>query len=92
MNNEILSYLQRWYLSKCNGVWEHENGFDISTIDNPGWKVFLNGESGKRAIEINYDISEDDWVIIKASESEFKGYGSPEKLIFILEKLKEWLK
>ncbi|GKW22325.1 hypothetical protein PEC302107_40540 [Pectobacterium araliae] len=90
MNNELL-YLQSWYLSKCNGEWEHHHGIDISTIDNPGWKVVLTGENGRRSMEINNDLDENDWVVIKANDSEFKAYGDPEKLNFIFDKLKEWL-
>ncbi|WP_409309516.1 Imm53 family immunity protein [Pectobacterium sp. B1J-3] len=91
MNDELLTYLQNWYLSKCDGSWEHAYGFDISTIDNPGWKVSLTGEKNRRNIAINHDNGKNDWVIITANENEFKGYGGPEKLIFIGDKLKEWL-
>lgn len=36
---ELLRFLQDWYLSQCDGDWEHQLGIDIGTIDNPGWTV-----------------------------------------------------
>ena len=91
MNSEIIESLQDWYSSKCDGVWEHNNGFDISTIDNPGWKVILTGEEGKTSMAVNNEVDDSDWVMIKADEREFKGYGDPKKLEFILVKMREWL-
>ena len=34
-----LTQLQQWYLSNCNGDWEHTYGVSIGTLDNPGWSV-----------------------------------------------------
>lgn len=48
MNNNLITQLQNWYKSQCDGIWEHEYGLDISTLDNPGWRVHINGESGKK--------------------------------------------
>ena len=28
-----------WYLSQCNGDWEHAYGVKIDTLDNPGWTL-----------------------------------------------------
>jgi Immunity protein 53 len=38
MANE-LDRLQRWYLSHCNGDWEHTYGVTMENIDNPGWTL-----------------------------------------------------
>lgn len=91
MKINFIEYFQNWYLSKCDGVWEHTYGFDISTIDNPGWKVNINGESKKTPITININNGDDDWVIINADGAEFKGYGSPQNLSVILKYAYEWL-
>jgi len=32
----LLQFLQEWYLEQCNGDWEHEFGIKIETLDNPG--------------------------------------------------------
>jgi len=34
-----LRELQDWYLSQCDGDWEHQNGINIVSLDNPGWTV-----------------------------------------------------
>ena len=31
--------INQWYVSKCDGTWEHDHGVDITTCDNPGWIV-----------------------------------------------------
>ncbi|KMW72334.1 hypothetical protein TI10_15330 [Photorhabdus luminescens subsp. luminescens] len=91
MNDNIIEHLQNWYQSKCDGMWEHEYGFDISTLDNPGWKVNISGENGKNPLNIIVNNTDDDWVNIKASEREFKGYGGIANLETILKYAAQWL-
>lgn len=38
----ILSRLQAWYTSQCNGEWEHSARVLIESCDNPGWWVKIN--------------------------------------------------
>ncbi|MDF7680885.1 Imm53 family immunity protein [Enterobacteriaceae bacterium ESL0689] len=90
MHQDILIFLQNWYQSKCNGKWEHEYGFDISTIDNPGWKVSISGEYGRKSKTINID-EDDAWIVINANDNHFDGYGSPDNLVAILKYAQEWL-
>ena len=42
---DILDDLQKWYISNCNGEWEHQQGVSIESCDNPGWwvKIDLTG-------------------------------------------------
>src|SRR5690606_14230774 len=35
----LLTWLQGWYTSMCDGDWEHVNGVSIDTLDNPGWSL-----------------------------------------------------
>ena len=42
MKNDVLEWLQKWYLSQADGEWEHEHGIKIDTLDNPGWSVTLS--------------------------------------------------
>ncbi|AIU71835.1 hypothetical protein AT03_05150 [Hafnia alvei FB1] len=88
---DIIKYFQNWYISKCDGEWEHSYGFDIGTIDNPGWKVIINGESNREPLVINIDHGDDDWIIINADAIEFKGYCSPQNLFTILKHAKKWI-
>ena len=68
-----ISGLITWYLSHCDGLWEHEHfGIKISTFDNPalGLRIDLNGtELENKVFEKfteNYsadDTDEVDWKI-----------------------------
>lgn len=91
MNIDIIEYFQQWYISKCNGTWEHSYGLDISTIDNPGWKVNINGESDRPLLSINLTGDDNNWIIINADDNEFKGYCSPQNLSVVLNHAKEWI-
>ncbi|WP_175034254.1 Imm53 family immunity protein [Burkholderia lata] len=31
---DSLPALQRWYESRCDGVWEHAHGIEIASLDN----------------------------------------------------------
>lgn len=31
--------LTEWFLSHCDGDWEHSYGFSIDTFDNPGFRI-----------------------------------------------------
>ena len=39
---EALEFLQKWYAQQCNGDWEHQQGIQIESFDNPGWLVKVN--------------------------------------------------
>ncbi len=84
----ILSWIQTWFLSQCNEVWEHSYGIKIDTLDNPGWSVSIDliGTclENKIADTISYNRTEDDWVNCSISDNQFKGFGGPENLSEIL--------
>src|SRR4051794_7188647 len=58
-------FLQHWYASQCDGVWEHEFGVTIETLDNPGWSVKIDLKksklSGKNFEPISISNTELDW-------------------------------
>ncbi len=37
--SDLLTWLQAYYRSLCDGEWEHHQGVNIETCDNPGWLV-----------------------------------------------------
>ncbi|MDZ4687168.1 MAG: immunity 53 family protein [Planctomycetaceae bacterium] len=39
---DLLSRLQKWYATQCDGEWEHQSGIQIQTLDNPGWMITIN--------------------------------------------------
>lgn len=92
---DLLLWLQNWYASQCNNIWEHGYGIDIGTIDNPGWKVkidlketFLDGRDfEKKKLERN----EEDWIIYWSKNSIFEAAGGSRNLVEILNIFRKWV-
>ena len=86
--SDILAKLQDWYLRQCNGAWEHAYGLSIGSLDNPGWSVEidLSDTPWEKATwkDLIFERAPDDWVNCSKKGAEFKGYGDPKKLEFIL--------
>jgi hypothetical protein len=81
---DILTWLQNWYKSKCNGDWEHKYGIKIETLDNPGWTVSVDlVETDVRLADSPWVLennSETDWLGYKVSDNVFMASGDPDKL------------
>lgn len=100
MGMSTIERIQRWYLSKCNGDWEHTYGVRVETLDNPGWHVSIDlagtNFEGKGLAPVEYGVgpgSEPEgtnWMSCKADGKTFHGYGGPEKLEEIFECFLEW--
>ena len=90
MSNLLIS-LQNWYKSKCDGIWEHSYGIEINTLDNPGWRVSLSGESNKKNINIFLERSDNNWLSIKSCSNEFTAHGGIDNLDEILEYALMWI-
>ncbi|MDR0960007.1 MAG: immunity 53 family protein [Propionibacteriaceae bacterium] len=90
--NSALDFVQDWYGSKCDGIWEHGYGMSVESLDNPGWKVTVDGESGKQTVTftVGYD-NDDDWLLIRATADRFEGIGDATKLTVLLGYLRDWL-
>ena len=87
MNTTILTRFQKWYLTNCNGDWEHSFGISISTLDNPGWNIKAD-LSNTSLQNLEYDRQLDngafDWLVIKVHDNIFEASGDPTKLETIL--------
>jgi hypothetical protein len=35
-------WLVNWYVSQCDGEWEHDYGITLGTLDNPGWELRID--------------------------------------------------
>jgi hypothetical protein len=74
VNDNLMSWLQKWFTAQCDGDWEHHYGITIGTVDNPGWYVVINlvGTPLEAAefepVEIHR--SEEDWVECRLVEAE----------------------
>ncbi len=81
MMDDHLSRLLKWYFKQCDGDWEHGNGVQIGTIDNPGWylKVCLDKTvlDGKRFQIVDTNRSEHDWLYCSIKDKIFVTINEP---------------
>ena len=79
-----LERLQRWYTNQCNSEWEHGFGVKIETIDNPGWACIISlagtALEDQEFATVNIQRSENDWLMLSATSTEFKIYCGPKNL------------
>ena len=72
-----LAWLQEWYSSQCDGDWEHSYGVQISTLDNPGWRLRIDLPetewSGSLALREEINRSDDDWLTFVVEADVFDG-------------------
>ena len=91
--NEV-SWLTKWYMSKCNGEWEDFYGIKIVTLDNPGWLVEIDimetDLDNKEFVSISVDRAEEDWMSCKVENGKYIGIGDKSKLSSIINIFKEW--
>jgi hypothetical protein len=61
-----MARLARWFLSQCDGDWEHSHSVDLGTVDNPGWAISIaiqgTALEGRPMERITVRRSEADWV------------------------------
>jgi hypothetical protein len=88
----LLHWLERFYVSECDGDWEHQYGVKIETLDNPGWMVKVDVfETELHDLHIEYaqeERSASDWLGIELVKQRFRGVGDPYKLTTILERFR----
>jgi len=94
MSSALLK-LQEWYISHCDGDWEHGFGISVGTLDNPGWSLSINLEETElenvpfAELKENYD-DERDWLICAVHNNQFSGSSGPLKLERMIEVFLEW--
>jgi hypothetical protein len=90
-----LSDLQSWYLSRCDGDWEHQYGVKIETLDNPGWslKVDLCGTDAEDQTfgRTKIERTEDDWISCWVEKNEFNAAMGPQNLAEGIEIFLRWV-
>ena len=92
---DVLKRLQDWYVSHCDGGWEHAYGISISTLDNPGWSfaVDLNDTHLLHRVfdEVHFEgADKDDWYICKVKGHKFEGVCGPRHLNEIIALFLNW--
>ena len=91
----MLDWIANWYISQCDGRWEHFYGIKIDTLDNSGWGVEIDLSDtdliDKPFTNIEKDISDSDWMFCRINNNKFEGSGDTKKLNEILEVFKTWV-
>jgi len=98
-----LGALQAWFLSHCDGDWEHQCGVRIETLDNPGWSLTINLEGTgltdkpfaevARGVGVDARPNDNDWLDCRVADGTFEGRGGPtslEEMLSIFLKWAEW--
>jgi len=99
MSADNLAWLQQWYLSHCNGDWEHQNGVSIETLDNPGWHLTVNltgtALQWRKFKDVRIERTELDWIdcriLGQPDAPAFHGHGGALNLTEIVEILRCWV-
>jgi hypothetical protein len=86
---DLLSRLEGWYVSQCNGTWEHDFRVKLTTFDNPGWGLTINlseTEWETRSFTpVDIRRSEHNWLQCWVKEKQFHAAGGPLNLREIIE-------
>jgi Immunity protein 53 len=91
----LLSWLQHYYQSCCDGDWEHGNGIQIHTLDNPGWRISISlRDTMLETMPFERQEAEktdDDWYHCWRDEEYFHGVGGALNLVSILSVFRAWV-
>ncbi len=89
-----LAELQGWYLSQCNGEWEHSHGIHIGTLDNPGWRVRIDlrgTDLEARPFKAISDLDPDvNWMECHVEDGHFEAHGGAPMLEPMLRAFLNW--
>lgn len=95
MNDNNFLWLQKWFLSQCDGDWEHEFGITIQTVDNPGWHVaidltgtFVEDES---FLEVRENIDDREGILCLVRNNKFEGFCGPCTFLRVLSIFRNWV-
>ncbi len=93
-STDVVSWLEEFYSSYCDGDWEHEWGIEISTLDNPGWSVSidLTGTALENVPfnELKIERNEAEWAHCWVRDSSWQGRGGARNLKELLETFRRW--
>ena len=78
--DNILEWIEKWYVENCDGDWEHNNGIKIDTLENPGWSIIIDLKGTKYFKEnIEKVVAENDnnvWYSYHIDSGKFMAFGS----------------
>ncbi|MEL6382078.1 MAG: immunity 53 family protein [Cyanobacteria bacterium J06626_18] len=92
---DYLKWIQEWYVSNCNGDWEHSFGVTLETLDNPGWSIAIDLQDtaleDKLFQDVEIERTEGDWVLCKVKSRQFKVACGPFNLIEAIGIFYDWV-
>lgn len=95
-DSDLLTALQEWYHSNCDGDWEHEFGIKIQNLDNPGWTVSIpitGTPLESRAFStVEWRRGADDWINCSVNDEAFNGHGGSRNLVDIIRVFIGWVR
>ncbi|MFF5225560.1 immunity 53 family protein [Dactylosporangium sp. NPDC000521] len=92
---DALTWLQGWYVTQCDGDWEHEYGVSIETLDNPGWSLRVDLQAtamdGLAFPKQEVHRSEHDWFIARLTGNRFEAFCGPLNLSEAIHQFRLWV-
>ena len=97
--NANLTWLQQFYMSLCDGDWEHSYGFKIENCDNPGWLFEFELSETEYLdvlppeLRLGADLSGDgpDWIHLHRRDDKIQGACGPLMLDELLSEFRKWI-
>jgi Immunity protein 53 len=90
-----ITWLENWYLSHCDGDWEHSYGVRIETLDNPGWSISIDltgtALAGHPYQTLTQLESESDWIHCRVVDFVWHGNSDPRGLGRLVRVFREWV-
>jgi len=98
-------WLQQWYQRQCDGVWEHDHGITVESLDNPGWRVRIDlvgtdldvrcadqvlREEGRPPGPHNNNLGSSEWMRCELRSKVFSGAGDACALNRIIACFRDW--
>ncbi|MGQ0765092.1 MAG: immunity 53 family protein [Gemmatimonadota bacterium] len=95
MRFDVLTRLQDWFVSRCDGDWEHASRFQLTTLDNPGWSLSVNLDGTYRTplafARVVENRTDDDWYNCWLEGAAFNGACGPLNLDEMLDLFLSWV-
>jgi len=89
-----VSALEKWYLARCNGNWEHQYGVRICTLDNPGCRMRIDLQgTGAESRDLDWqkiERSEHDWITYRVTQAQFEAAMGPTNLEECIQLFLDW--
>ena len=93
-DNYLLDWVQRWFISNCNGDWEHGYGINMEYTKETGWYVYFN-VNHTSMYDCKFDKKDKKgkkkWLTFEVNENSFIGRGDSSKLEEILQTFHDWV-